>query len=62
MYPFFLKNLKDFMAYTEELMTKLAPLHKTAWNMEFAKANIKIEAHLVLNHVSYICTPKNPKN
>ena len=26
------------------------------------QTNIKIEAHLVLNHVSYICTPQNPKN
>ena len=49
-------------AYMEELMIKLATLLKIAWVMEFDKANIKIEAHLVLNHVSYICTPKNPKN
>ena len=42
------------MAYTEELMIKLATLLKIVWVMEFDKAtfknqffNIKIEAHLV---------------
>jgi hypothetical protein len=35
------------IAYMEELMIKLAILLKIAWVMEFAKANIKIEAHLV---------------
>ena len=44
--------------YIQEFMINLA----IAWVMEFAKTNTKIEAHLVLNHVSYICTPKNPKN
>ena len=56
------------MAYIDEVRIKLGTLlkilflMKIVWVVDFAKTNMKIEAPLVLNHVSYICTPKNPRN
>ena len=55
------------MAYIDEVRIKLGTLlkilflMKIVWVVDFAKTNMKIEAPLVLNHVSYICTPKNEK-
>ena len=56
------------VAYIDEVRIKLGTLlkiiilMKIVWVVDFAKTNMKIEAPLVLNHVSYICTPKNLKN
>ena len=46
------------MAYFDEVRIKLGTLHKIlflmkiVWVVDFAKTNMKIEAPLVLNHVS----------
>ena len=47
------------MAFMEEVRIKLGTLIKI---LGVCQNYMEIEAPLVLNLVSYICTPQNPKN